>query len=84
MPAEIWPLQILLQPSREELERRLTERSLKGGHFMPSSLLESQLSALEVDPDSEVFGKIFLVRFSYKQRLHFVTEGVVICLPTWV
>ena len=50
-------LQILLQPSREELQRRLAERSLQGGHFMPSSLLDSQLSALEIDHDSQVYGE---------------------------
>lgn len=51
-------LQILLQPSREELEHRLADRSLKGGHFMPKSLLDSQLAALEIDPESEVYGEL--------------------------
>ena len=39
------PLQVLLQPSREELVRRLSGRP---EHFMPASLLDSQLCTLEV------------------------------------
>ena len=39
--------QVLLQPSRSELLRRLQERIKIGGHFMPASLLESQLATLE-------------------------------------
>ena len=41
----IW--QVLLQPSRAELLKRLQERIKIGGHFMPASLLESQLATLE-------------------------------------
>ncbi|CAL5224364.1 g7038 [Coccomyxa viridis] len=38
---------VLLQPSREELLRRLQARTKVGGHFMPASLLDSQLATLE-------------------------------------
>ena len=41
----IW--QVLLQPSRAELLKRLQERAKIGRHFMPASLLESQLATLE-------------------------------------
>ena len=41
----IW--QVLLQPSQAELLKRLKERTRIGGHFMPASLLESQLATLE-------------------------------------
>lgn len=44
---------VLLQPSRRELEARVKARQ---GHFMPSSLLDSQLAALEVDEDSQSYG----------------------------
>ena len=50
--------QVLLQPSREELQKRVQKRSQQGGHFMPPSLLDSQLAALEVDPSSQVFGEL--------------------------
>ncbi len=39
--------QVLLDPSREELHRRLAKRT---GHFMPSTLLNSQLDTLEREP----------------------------------
>ena len=39
--------QVLLQPSRAELLQRLQQRAETGGHFMPASLLESQLATLE-------------------------------------
>lgn len=39
--------QVLLQPSRQELLRRLQARTIVGGHFMPASLLDSQLATLE-------------------------------------
>ena len=39
--------QVLLQPSRQELLRRLQARTKVGGHFMPASLLDSQLATLE-------------------------------------
>ena len=35
---------VLLEPSRDELERRMTART---GHFMPPTLLTSQLNTLE-------------------------------------
>ncbi|CAK0785515.1 hypothetical protein CVIRNUC_008725 [Coccomyxa viridis] len=38
---------VLLQPSQAELLKRLKERTRIGGHFMPASLLESQLATLE-------------------------------------
>ena len=39
--------QVLLQPSRQELLNRLQARMKVGGHFMPASLLDSQLATLE-------------------------------------
>jgi gluconokinase len=42
---------VYLEVSRDELERRLTHRS---GHFMPTSLLDSQLEALEPPGEDEV------------------------------
>ena len=50
-------LQIALQPSREELEKRLKIRSAGGAHYMPASLLDSQLADQESDPDAMYFGK---------------------------
>ena len=50
-------LQVLLLPPREELQRRVQARWAQGSHFMPPSLLDSQLNALMVggvptpDPD---------------------------------
>jgi gluconokinase len=44
---------VLLQASHDELLRRLTQRP---GHYMPASLLDSQLAALECpDNDEPVF-----------------------------
>ena len=40
--------QVLLLPPREELQRRVEERWAQGSHFMPPSLLGSQLDALMV------------------------------------
>ena len=43
---------VFLDPSRDELERRLAGRA---GHYMPASLLDSQLTALEPPtPDEHV------------------------------
>lgn len=42
---------VLLDPSREELTRRLTQRA---GHFMPPSLLASQLDTLERPSSDEL------------------------------
>ena len=39
--------QVLLQPSPAELLKRLQARAKTGGHFMPASMLESQLATLE-------------------------------------
>ena len=39
--------QVLLEPSRAELLKRLQVRAKTEGHFMPASLLESQLATLE-------------------------------------
>ena len=50
-------VQVLLRPSADELRRRVYERGVRGGHFMPPELLDSQLETLEVDPDAMVFGK---------------------------
>ena len=41
---------ILLEASREELTQRLTSRA---GHYMPASLLDSQLAVLEHPQESE-------------------------------
>ncbi len=41
-------IQVLLLPPREELQRRVEARWAEGSHFMPPSLLDSQLSALMV------------------------------------
>lgn len=38
---------MLLNPPREVLAARLAAREAAGGHFMPASLLDSQLAALE-------------------------------------
>lgn len=45
-------IQVLLDPPRAELQRRLEQRAGDGTHFMAPSLLDSQLEALEV-PDCE-------------------------------
>ena len=38
---------ILLEPSQEELAKRVEARGVSGAHFMPGSLLESQLQTLD-------------------------------------
>eukprot|EP00884_Botryococcus_braunii_P020055 jgi/Botrbrau1/6733/Bobra.0324s0019.1 len=51
-PISHYPVQIvlvLLDPPVEELERRTGERYGLGNHFMPPSLLKSQLQTLERD-----------------------------------
>lgn len=40
---------ILLDVSAEVLSSRLNERAAEGSHFMPASLLQSQLDLLEID-----------------------------------
>lgn len=49
-------LQVLLQPNKETLAKRVQERSALGLHFMPASLLESQLALLEFDPTAYTYG----------------------------
>lgn len=45
---------VLLKLSKEELQQRFVSRE-GSGHFMPSSLLDSQLATLEVADDLQVF-----------------------------
>lgn len=40
---------VLLQPSRDVLAKRVKDRAAEGTHFMPASLLDSQLALMEVD-----------------------------------
>lgn len=40
---------MLLEPSRAQLERWVAARAAGGSHFMPPSLLESQLGTLEYE-----------------------------------
>ena len=49
-------MQVLLRPSFEDLQKRVAARAAKGGHFMPASLLQSQLDALEPDRNALEFG----------------------------
>jgi len=54
-------MQVLLNPPRAVLQARLTARAAAGAHFMPLSLLDSQLQQLEVPDSSELllcFGDI--------------------------
>jgi gluconate kinase len=45
---------VLLNPPVSELRSRVVSRAAQGGHFMPTSLLDSQLATLEGgDDDSE-------------------------------
>lgn len=47
---------ILLNPPRAELHARLEARAAEGAHFMPASLLDSQLQQLDVpDPQTELY-----------------------------
>jgi gluconokinase len=48
---------VLLDPGREELVRRLEVRTREGGHFMPPSLLDSQLEALDCR-EEELFARV--------------------------
>ncbi len=47
MILQAWRLQVLLKLSREKLLRRLEARQALGAHFMPATLLDSQLATLE-------------------------------------
>jgi gluconate kinase len=46
---------VLLNPPREVLEARLQHRAAAGAHYMPASLLDSQLRQLEVPDPSELY-----------------------------
>lgn len=49
-------MQVLLQPNKEVLAKRVQERAALGLHFMPASLLESQLALVELDPAAYKYG----------------------------
>lgn len=53
-------LQVLLQPSKEVLAKRVQEREALGTHFMPASLLDSQLALMEVDPSAYRYGNFMM------------------------
>lgn len=48
-------MQVLLNPPRAVLQARLGARAAAGGHFMPVSLLDSQLQQLDVQDPSELY-----------------------------
>lgn len=48
-------LQILVNPPRALLQARLEARAVAGAHFMPGSLLDSQLQQLEVPQPLELY-----------------------------
>ena len=50
-------LQVLLQPSKDVLTQRVQQRAVQGTHFMPASLLESQLALMEVDSSAYRYGE---------------------------
>jgi gluconokinase len=60
---------VLLEGSRELITERMAARK---GHFMPLSLLESQLATLELTPD--------LVRVSIEPSPDEIVESIVSCL----
>lgn len=47
-------VQVLLNPPRAVLQARLEARAAAGAHFMPASLLESQLQQLQVTDPTEL------------------------------
>lgn len=47
--------QILLNPPRAVLQARLEARAAAGDHFMPASLLDSQLQQLDVQDPTELY-----------------------------
>ncbi|WP_367874527.1 gluconokinase [Luteolibacter sp. Populi] len=49
---------IVLTADPATLRERLSERQSEGEHFMPASLLDSQLATLELGPDVEVVENI--------------------------
>jgi gluconokinase len=72
---------VLLDASYDELLRRLTQRA---GHYMPASLLDSQLATLErPDADEAVFT---LDAAEPPERLCQITQAWLTesALPTWV
>ncbi len=50
-------MQVLLQPSKDVLTQRVQQRAAEGAHFMPASLLESQLALMEVDSSAYRYGE---------------------------
>lgn len=48
-------LQVLVNPPRDVLLARLQARAAAGTHFMPASLLDSQLAQLDVPDPSELY-----------------------------
>ena len=64
---------VLLEPGRQALAARLAART---GHFMPASLLDSQLEALEYDP-AELFAR-FSGDFSAEEAAEAVVEQVLL------
>jgi gluconokinase len=50
-------MQVLLQPSKDVLTQRVQQRAAEGTHFMPASLLESQLALMEVDSSAYRYGE---------------------------
>ena len=50
-------MQVLLQPSKDLLTQRVQQRAAEGTHFMPASLLESQLALMEVDSSAYRYGE---------------------------
>lgn len=66
-------MQVLLQPSREVLAKRVAARTAEGTHFMPASLLDSQLALMEVDPEAYRYGEALicsLAAFFIELRRH--------------
>ena len=57
--------QVLLQPSKDVLTKRVQARAAEGTHFMPASLLESQLALMEVDPSAYRYGMIQCTQMQY-------------------
>lgn len=49
---------VLLEPSRQQLQGWVEARSAKGGHFMPPSLLDSQLATLQYSEGEELYCRI--------------------------
>lgn len=67
-------MQVLLNPPRAVLQARLEARAAAGGHFMPASLLDSQLQQLEVQDASELY-----MCFGSPQRTQLQPETTASC-----